>query len=104
MSVRDLHRRLRLANRRLCGRAREQFSALVSSPASMSAVDPQEIARLFRLVTDLELELGTPPEASLVRLPPAFTTDAFRAALRKLFEEREQSRGRRSSPRQSPCG
>jgi hypothetical protein len=93
MRARNLDRRLDAATGRVCDRAYARFARLVSAREAMTTEDQDEAARLFRMLTDLEVRRGTPAEAMLARFPREFA-DALRAALRRLLDARKQGRKR----------
>jgi hypothetical protein len=96
MHARNLDRRLEAATGRACDQAYARFARLVSGLGPMTAEDEVEAARLFRMVTDLEVRRRTPAEAMLDRFPREFA-DALRAALRRLLDARKQARRRPST-------
>jgi hypothetical protein len=98
MHARNLDRRLDAATGRACDLAHARFARLVSGGDAMTAEDQQEAARLFRLLTDLEVQRGTPGAAMLARFPREFA-EALRAALRRLLDARRQAgKGPRRAP------
>jgi hypothetical protein len=97
MRARNLDRRLDAATGRACDQAYARFARLVSGREQMKAEDQDEAARLFRMLIDLEVQLGTPAEAMLARFPREFA-NALRAALRRLLDARKQAHKRRTTP------
>jgi hypothetical protein len=98
MNTRNLDRRLDAAAGLICDRAYNRFFRIVSAGDTMTAEDLDEAAGLFRLVTDLEAERGTPAEAMLARFPREFAV-ALQAEARRLLDARKQGRKRtRTSP------
>jgi hypothetical protein len=79
------------ATGRACDQAYARFARLVSGGEAMTAEDQQEAARLFRMLTDLEVRRGTSAEVMLGRLPRDFAV-ALVAALRRLLEARKRPR------------
>jgi hypothetical protein len=93
-----MDRRLNAATGRMCNQAYERFARLVFARDAMTAEDQQQAARLFRMLTDLEVRRGTSTEVMLERLPRDFAV-ALVAAVRRLLDAREQTRMR---PRAAP--
>jgi hypothetical protein len=98
MRTGNLDRRLDAANGLLCEHAYEQFTRLFSIGDRMTAADLDDAAGIFRLITDLEAERGTPAQAMLDRFPREFEV-ALQAEARRILDARKQGRKRqRTSP------